>query len=314
MENLIFSLNATLPIFFTMILGGLFRKTGLMDESFVSKMNKFVFKAALPVLVFQDLATVDFREVWDTRFVLFCFLATLISILAVAGVSYLLKDKTIQGEFIQAAYRSSAAILGIAFIQNIYGNAGMAPLMIIGTVPLYNVMAVVVLSVMKPVREPVSRQVVKKTLCGIITNPIILGILAGMVWSLLRIPMPVILEKTVKNVAVLATPLGLMAMGASFDAKQATEKMRPAALATLIKLVILVAVFLPVAVHMGFTREKLVAILVMLGSATTVSCYIMAKNMGHEGTLTSSTVMLTTFFRAFTLTGWLYILKTLGLV
>ena len=314
MENLIFSLNATLPIFFTMILGGLFRKTGLMDESFVSKMNKFVFKAALPVLVFQDLATVDFREVWDTRFVLFCFLATLISILAVAGVSYLLKDKTIQGEFIQAAYRSSAAILGIAFIQNIYGNAGMAPLMIIGTVPLYNVMAVVVLSVMKPVREPVSRQVVKKTLCGIITNPIILGILAGMVWSLLRIPMPVILEKTVKNVAVLATPLGLMAMGASFDAKQATEKMRPAALATLIKLVILVAVFLPVAVHMGFTREKLVAILVMLGSATTVSCYIMAKNMGHEGTLTSSTVMLTTFFSAFTLTAWLYILKTLGLV
>lgn len=314
MENLIFSLNATLPIFFTMILGGLFRKTGLMDESFVSKMNKFVFKAALPVLVFQDLATVDFREVWDTRFVLFCFLATLISILAVAGVSYLLKDKTIQGEFIQAAYRSSAAILGIAFIQNIYGNAGMAPLMIIGTVPLYNVMAVVVLSVMKPVREPVSRQVVKKTLCGIITNPIILGILAGMVWSLLRIPMPVILEKTVKNVAVLATPLGLMAMGASFDAKQATEKMRPAVLATLIKLVVLAAVFLPVAVHMGFTREKLVAILVMLGSATTVSCYIMAKNMGHEGTLTSSTVMLTTFFSAFTLTGWLYILKTLGLV
>ena len=314
MENLIFSLNATLPIFFTMILGGLFRKTGLMDESFVSKMNKFVFKAALPVLVFHDLAAVDFRKVWDTRFVLFCFLATLISILAVTGVSYLLKDKTIQGEFIQAAYRSSAAILGIAFIQNIYGNAGMAPLMIIGTVPLYNVMAVVVLSVMKPVREPVSRQVVKKTLCGIITNPIILGILAGMVWSLLRIPMPVILEKTVKNVAVLATPLGLMAMGASFDAKQATEKMRPAALATLIKLVILAAVFLPVAVHMGFTREKLVAILVMLGSATTVSCYIMAKNMGHEGTLTSSTVMLTTFFSAFTLTGWLYILKTLGLV
>ena len=96
--------------------------------------------------------------------------------------------------------------------------------------------------------------------------------------------------------------------------KQATEKMRPAALATFIKLVVLAAIFLPVAVHMGFTREKLVAILVMLGSATTVSCYIMAKNMGHEGTLTSSTVMLTTFFSAFTLTAWLYILKTLGLV
>ena len=56
-----------------------------------------------------------------------------------AAVSFLWRDRSIRGEFIQAAYRSSAALLGIAFIQNIYGDAGMAPLMIIGSVPLYNV-------------------------------------------------------------------------------------------------------------------------------------------------------------------------------
>lgn len=314
MENLIFSLNATLPIFFTMILGGLFRKAGLMDEAFVNKMNKFVFQAALPVLVFQDLATVDFRDVWDIRFVAFCFLATLLSILGVAAVSFLWKDRSIQGEFIQASYRSSAAILGIAFIQNIYGDAGMAPLMIIATVPLYNIMAVVVLSVMKPQRGAMNKSLLFNTCKGIVTNPIILGIAAGVVWSLLKLPMPLILEKTVKNVAVLATPLGLMAMGASFELKQATAKMKPSAAAALIKLVVLVGIFLPIAVQMGFRQEKLVAILVMLGSATTVSCYIMARNMGHEGTLTSSTVMLTTLGSAFTLTGWLYLLKSLGFI
>jgi len=314
MDNLIFSLNATLPIFFTMILGWFFRKAGLMDEAFVKKMNKFVFQAALPVLVFQDLATVDFAKVWDIRFVLFCFLATLVSILAVTGFSCFLRDRHIQGEFIQASYRSSAAILGIAFIQNIYGDAGMAPLMIIATVPLYNIMAVVVLTVMKPERVPVGKKVILDTMKGIVTNPIILGILAGIGWSLLKLPIPVVMEKTIKNLAVLATPLGLMAMGASFDGKKAGEKIKPAAAASLIKLVLLAAVFLPIAIHMGFTREKLVAILVMLGSATTVSCYIMAKNMGHEGTLTSSVVMLTTFFSAFTLTGWLYLLKTLALI
>ena len=121
------------------------------------------------------------------------------------------------------------------------------------------------------------------------------------------------MEKTMKNVAVLATPLGLMAMGAAFDRKKAGEKLWPALAATFIKLVLLAAVFLPIAVGMGFVREKLVAILVMLGSAT-VSSYIMAKSMGHEGTLTSSVVMLTTFCSAFTLTGWLYLLRTLGLV
>lgn len=314
MENLMFSLNATLPIFLTMLLGWFFKKIRLVDDVFVKKLNRFVFQAALPVLVFQDLATVDFFEVWDMRFVAFCFLATLTSILAVSGFSYLLKDRRIQGEFIQASYRSSAAILGIAFIQNIYGSSGMAPLMIVATVPLYNVMAVAVLSVMKPDREKMSRALAMQTLKGIVTNPIILGILAGMAWSLLKLPMPVVLEKTLKNVGVLATPLGLMAMGASFEIRQASAQLRPAFTAAAIKLVVLAAIFLPLAVYLGFTQEKLVAILVMLGSATTVSCFIMAKNMGHEGTLTSSVVMLTTLFSAFTLTGWLWLLKTLGLV
>lgn len=314
MENLIFSLNATMPIFLTMLLGWFFKKIKLMDDAFVKKMNKFVFVAALPALLFEDLATVDFFEVWDMRFVAFCFLATLTSILAITGISYLLKNKRIQGEFIQASYRSSAAILGIAFIQNIYGSSGMAPLMIVATVPLYNVMAVVVLSVMKPEREKLSKALMLQTLKGIVTNPIILGILAGILWSLLKLPMPVILQKTIGNVGVLATPLGLMAMGASFELKQASTQLKPAVIAAFIKLVLLAAVFLPLAVHMGFVQEKLVAILVMLGSATTVSCFIMAKNMGHEGTLTSSVVMLTTLFSAFTLTGWLWLLKTMGLV
>ena len=314
MENLIFSFNATLPIFFTMLLGLFFCKIGLMDENFVKKMNQFVFTAALPALLFEDLSTVDFYRAWDSRFGLFCFFATLLSIGLTALLSFLLKDRSVQGEFVQASYRSSAAILGIAFIQNIYGDAGMAPLMIVGTVPLYNIMAVVVLSFMKPDRGKLDRRLLGKTLKGIVTNPILLGIAAGLAWSALRLPMPVILEKTVHNVAVLATPLGLMAMGGSLEFKKALGQIRPAVAASLIKLVGLAALFLPIAVSMGFTQEKLVAILVMLGSATTVSCFVMAKNMGHEGTLTSSTVMLTTLGSAFTLTGWLFLLRTLGLI
>lgn len=312
MENLIFSLNATIPVFATMLLGWFFRHIGLMDEIFVKRLNRFVFQCALPVLVFQDLATVDFFEVWDTRFVLFCFLTTISCIALAAALSFLLKDKSIRAEFIQSSYRSSAAILGIAFVQNIYGNAGMAPLMILATVPLYNIMAVIVLSVGKPDRGKLDRKLLLTTLKGIVTNPIVLGIAAGMAYSLLRLPMPVILEKTVKNVAVLATPLGLMAMGGSMDLSKISAKWKPAAAASAIKLVGLAALFLPIAIQLGFREEKLIAILVMLGSATTVSCYIMAKNMGHEGNLSSGVIMLTTLFSAFTLTGWLYLLRVMG--
>ena len=171
MKNLIFSLNATVPVFLLMALGFLFRKLGWLDEVFASKMNQFVFLVPLPLLVFEDLASVDFQKVWNLKFVLFCFFVTLASI-ALAGIlSLLWKDRGIRGEFIQASYRSSAALLGIAFIQNIYGDAGLAPLMIIGSVPLYNMMAVVVLSFFQPEQRKRDKLLWKKTLKGIVTNP-----------------------------------------------------------------------------------------------------------------------------------------------
>ena len=183
MDNLLFSLNATVPVFLMMVLGLVFRKLGWLDETFADKMNKFVFMVPLPVLVFEDLATVDFAEVWDARFVFFCFAVTLVSIGIAAGISCLWKDKSLQGEFIQVSYRSSAALLGVALIQNIYGDAGMAPLMMIGSVPLYNVMAVVVLSFFHLERKGIDREVMKRTVKGIVTNPIIIAIVLGLLWS-----------------------------------------------------------------------------------------------------------------------------------
>ncbi len=313
-ENLIFSLNATVPIFLMMVLGYVLHEIGWMDDEFASKMNRFVFRVPLPVLLFGDLAAVDFAQVWNMKFVSFCFGVTVISIAVSAGISFLWKDRSIQGEFIQASYRSSAAILGIAFIQNIYGTAGMAPLMIIGSVPLYNVMAVLVLSLFKPGQRGLDRDVMKTTLWGIVTNPIILGIAAGLLWSALRLPMPQIMGKMISSVGGVTTPMGLMAMGAVFDLRRAFAKVKPAVTAAFIKLIGFCAVFLPAAVRLGFREEELVAILVMLGSATTVTCFVMAKNMGHEGVLSSSVVMLTTLFSAFTLTGWLYLLRSMGLI
>ena len=280
----------------------------------MDRVNQFVFKVALPVLLFEDLSNSDFLKVWDTRFVLFCFVSTLGGILLAVLLSMGLKDRRLRGEFIQASYRSSAALLGIAFIKNIYGDAGMAPLMIIGSVPLYNVMAVVILAFTSPGGAVLDRRMLGRTVVGILKNPIILGILSGMAWSLMGLKQPQIMEKTVSSLAGVATPLGLMAMGASFDLRQASQGVRAALGASAIKLVLLSAIFLPAAVYMGFRQQQLVAILVMLGSATTVSCFVMARNMGHEGVLSSSAVAITTCGSAFTLTLWLDLIRTLGLI
>lgn len=309
-ENLGFSLNATVPVFLMMVFGWFCRKIGLLDDHTTAKLNKFTFTATLPALLFSDLSHADFRAVWDGKFVLFCITATLISVGIAACFALFHKDKAERGEIIQATYRSSAAVLGIAFVKNIYGEATMAALMIAGTVPIYNIIAVIALSLTSPDKKKGGKALFLDTLKGIVTNPIIIGIAVGTAWSLLRIPQPVILEKSVSYLGNMATPLSLIALGASFKTSDAKGKLPVTLGISFLKLVIFCGIFLPAAIFFGFRSEKLIAILVMLGSATTGSCFVMAKNFGHKGTITAFVVMVTTLASAFTLTTWLFILKT----
>lgn len=310
MENLIFCLNATIPIFLVMVAGYIFRRVNLVDDGFVKTLNSFNYKVTLPVLLVTDIAEADFYAVWDTRFVLFCFGVTLLCIVVISILArFLLKDKSILGEFIQASYRGSAAVLGVAFIQNIYGSSAIAPLMILATVPLYNVAAVMILSFTAPESTGFDKENLKKSLKGIVTNPIILGIFIGMIISVARIELPFIVNKTLHNFSVLATPLALIGLGAGFEGRKALAKIKPTIICSLCKLFIMPLIFLPMAAALGFRDEKMVAILIMLGAPTTVSCYIMSKNMGHEGVLSSSCVVSTTFLSSVFITLWLFILR-----
>ena len=97
-----------------------------------------------------------------------------------------------------------------------------------------------------------------------------------------------------------------------FVGRKALAKIKPTLVAAFIKLIAQAAIFLPIAAALGFKGEKMIAILIMLAAPTTPSCYIMAKNMKNDGVLTASIVVATTFLAAFTLTGWIYLLKVIG--
>lgn len=317
MDSFLFSIRATAPVFLIMVLGYVFRRMGLLDEHFCKISDKFVFTVALPVMLFRDMATTHLRDTFDLPYVLFCAVVTTVVIFTIWGLSRrFLSDRTLVGEFVQVAYRSSAAILGCAIIQGIYGNTGMAPLMIIGSVPLFNIFAVLVLTVEGPhAEEGTLSQRVKSTLGSILKNPIILGILLGIIPSVCGLDaFPPILDEGLSLLARLATPLALLSLGACFQGKKALGKLKLSVAAACIKLLILPALFLPLAVYLGFTDSKLVALIVMLGSTSTPTCYIMAKNLGHEGTLSASVIVLTTVCSAFSLTLWIFLGRWLGLI
>ncbi|MCD8181329.1 MAG: AEC family transporter [Firmicutes bacterium] len=314
MDSLIYSLNATLPVFLVIVVGYFLKQIGILNDAFVKTANKFNFVVTLPVLLFVDLSSTDIIGDFDLSYVLFCAVTTTVVFLGLwLGARLILKDKSLIGEFVQAGYRSSAAILGVAFIENIYGDSGMAPVMIIGCVPLFNIFAVLALT-FEGGKSADGAANIKKSIINIIKNPIIIGIALGAAASLLRIDFPVIIDKTLSSLAKIASPLALITIGAGFEGRKAVAKIKPTIAASMIKLVILPAVFLPIAVRLGFRDQALVALLIMLGSPTTPSSYIMAKNMGHEGVLTSSVVVTTTLLSSVTLTAWIFLMRYFGYI
>ena len=248
MDSLIYSLNATLPVFLVIVVGYVLKQIGILNDGFVKTANKFNFVVTLPVLLFVDLSTTDIIGDFDITYVFYCSLFTTVVFFGLwIAAKILIKDKKIVGEFVQAGYRSSAAILGVAFIQNIYGDSGMAPVMIIGCVPLFNIFAVLVLT-FEGEKDGDGKGNIINSLINIVKNPIIIGIVLGVAASLLKIDFPEIIDKTLASLAKMASPLALITIGAGFEGRKAIAKIKPTIAATMIKLVVLPSVFLPIAI------------------------------------------------------------------
>ena len=333
MSDFIFSLNAVVPVFLVMLLGFFLRKTGLLNDAFTATANAYVFKCALPVSLFLSIAGMDLAADFDARFCLFCFLGTTVMFFAIWGASYIMMpDKTQVGAFSQAAARSSAAILGVALAVNIYGNAGMVPMMIMAAVPFFNIYSVIILSFSPraddksgsaaaparanagDIRAAGRLDAVRNACLNVCRNPLIIGIAAGMPFALLGLRLPVILDSALSSVGATATPIALLVMGASFSGSEALTHWKGAVAASCIKLFLLPAVFLPIAALMGFRNSEMIAILIMTGSPSTVAGYVMAKNMHADSVLTSNAVLLSTLLSAVSITLWLFLLRRFGLV
>ena len=183
MENFIYSINVTMPIFLVMVIGYILKQIGMLNDNFVTVANKFNFKVTLPFMLFKDIAGVDIKAVFDIKYVLFCAIVSTICFWVVWGTAKLLvRDKTIRGAFVQSSFRGSAAVMGLAFIQNIYGSSAMGPLMIVSAVPLYNIFSVIVLTFEANDSTGIDKKAkIRQAGINICKNPIILSILAGLI-------------------------------------------------------------------------------------------------------------------------------------
>jgi len=314
LDNFLFSINTVAPLFLVLFLGYILKRKEFLSEGFVATGNKVVFYIALPANIFLSVYTAELGELLDWGFVAFSVIASLIGFFGIWLISALfIKNKSILGAFAQGAFRGNFAFLGMPLLINIAGDAGRAraALIMAFVLPVYNICTVLLLAACSDNGKKVGFKTVMLT---IVKNPFIIAIAIAFALQLLNIRLPFILSRTIGYGANMATALALLCLGAGMTFQGFDAKFKYALVSSLIKVLVLPILFVIAGYMMGFRGYDIAAFLILGGIPSAIAGYAMVVQMGGDGYIAGTIVVISTLFSAFTLTIFIYILRTLGML
>lgn len=310
MESLILSFESVMPIFILMVLGYVLKSINIADKKTFDGINKLVFNIFLPVLLFYNIYKTETADVFDIRLIIFIIISVFIIFCIGFFAVRLITDKNPKrGVILQGFFRSNFAILGIPLADYICrGNStGLASLMVAVVVPLFNVFAVISLESFRN-----GKINVLKTVKGIVKNPLIIGCIAGAVFFISGIKLPSIIEKSVKDISSIASPLAIIVLGAGFTFNSVRGYLREIVITVLSRLVIVPILGLTAAILLGFRGEALACLLVVFGSPVAVSSFSMAQQMDGDENLAAHVIVFSSLFCVVTLFVWIFVLNSLN--
>ena len=318
LSNLTYSVNAILPIFLLAVLGALLKKFGKINDAFIETADWLVFKIALPVMLFLEVAGSSLSDSLNPRLILFLIVSVTLSFLSVSAiVSVTVRDKTKRGALIQGCCRSNFAILGVPLAVNMFGDKGGETIAIAMpfVILMFNTYSVIILSVFSGDSDKrLNKDTVAGILKNIVTNPLIIAVLLGIPFMLSGIELPAAADKTLTYLSNLTTPLALISLGANFRTDSLKGRVGYALMGALTKTLILPAIAVTAAVLVGLRGPALGVVLICFGAPTAVSSYIMAKKMGNDHELAAQILLLSTMICALTIFLGIFILRNLGLI
>lgn len=311
MANFILTCNMVIPVFLVMVVGYICRQAKMVSAENVSAMNKLVFKIFLPISLAKSLMTLDPNADINYSVMLYCAVGVIVTFAAaIIIVPRLVKGNPQRGAIIQALFRSNYAILGIPLIESLFpdGDGGVSAMMVMITVPLFNVLAVITLETYRGGKFDII-----KILKGILKNPLIWGCIIGFGVYKFRIPMPELISSTVSKLASLASPLALFSLGATIDLKKLSGNLKLLIPTVACRLAVIPGILLAIACLIGYRGPELAALMIAFGSPCAVSSYTMAAQMDSDGELAAQLVMTTTVLSVFSIFLMVLLFKNLGI-
>ncbi len=310
MESVIISLEIVLPLFLLMALGYVIKLTGMMNETSVKQVNKVIFKIFLPLLVFCNIYNTELAESFNSHLLLYGVAGVLIQFVLSLCLAVLLeKDNSQRGVMLQGMFRSNFVLFGIPISTALFGDtaAGLASILIAVIIPLYNVLAVISLELFNGKKPNLG-----KILIGIITNPLIIGSVLGIVFVVLKLSIPKPIYDTITDLSSIATPLAFVILGASFSFGDVGRYIKNVLIVLSAKLLVFPALFLGIALLLGFRGAPLAVLLTVFGAPIAVSSFTMAQQMGGDDKLAGQLVVFSSIFSIGTMFLLIFLLKELA--
>ncbi|MEA4891398.1 MAG: AEC family transporter [Peptococcaceae bacterium] len=311
MENLVLAFTVVFPLLVYLCLGYLLRRLCLWNETTVKQMNGICFQLFLPMLLFENVRNINLSEGVDFPLIGFAAAAVIATFfLAWLLVPLLEKEKPKQGVMVQCLFRSNFVLFGIPVALSLWGREqlGDTAAVVAVIVPLFNFLAVLSLELFREGKIDYSR-IGRK----ILTNPLIVGALAGLLLLVLELPLPGPLASATSAISKVATPLGLMVLGGSFSFSDTKGFLRQLVICVTGRLIVVPALWLSVAALLGFRDLAIITLLPLFASPVATSSFAMAQQMDGDSDLAGQLVVYTSIFSIFTMFFWIVILKNLAL-
>ena len=328
--------NAVVPIILLILLGYFLKQKKFLSEDFLRIGNNLVFKVCLPAMLFINVYDIaDFRDIsWDIVIYSVVVLIVLFFIgLAAAIFSTRVPER--RGVVLQCVFRSNYALIGLSLVSALGGQEAAAGAAILSafTIPVFNILGFVALTMF--VNKDISLgKTCKQILSGIVKNPLILAIGAGLICLGLRSAQNAIWGQTVfslqhdlkflysalGSLKAVASPFALIVLGGQFAFDAVKELRREILTGTICRLVLTPllgiggAVLLSKAGVLSCGQEVYPALIALFGSPVAVSSAIMAGSMGNDKQLAAQLVVWTSIFSIVTIFLTVCILMGLGLL
>ena len=315
-EDLLFSCNVVVPIFLLIMLGYALTRLKLWDGSFLKVANNICFKCFLPVLLFYNVATADIFEVFNGKLILYaCLCACILCGVLFLIVPLFIKDNKRRGVLIQGTFRSNFLLFGVPLGLSIGGHDGevLAAVLAAFYVPVINMLSVISLYVFSDSKN----KNLKSALLGIIKNPLIIGGVSGLIFSLIRnyigFELPEMLDTTLFSIKSLATPFAFLVLGGDLKFGNMLRNIKVSGISVLGKIVVIPAVMITLsALLFGFDKLEMAILIAIFATPNAVSSYAMAQNYEADYELAGEIITLGTLFSILTMFVFITLSKSLG--